>query len=488
MTLALEVAHGGPRALELIDSLTTEQLAALAYDWRGTWARCTQLAPEGAWLSWGFLAGRGFGKTRAISEWLLAQVEAGRVRRLALIAQNEDKTREILVDGNAGLVTLSPPWFRARFERGRVLWPNGAEAFIYTPEVPGDIRGPEHDTVWATELAAWPAATREEAWNNLALGLRLGWARFVWDTTPRRRHPLLRLLLARAIAHPTMHLVRRGSTRENVLNLNPAQLVELEKNLAGTQRGREELDGEFLDDDDGALWRNDWIAENMRDLPAKLVRRVLSVDPAISMRAGTDATGIVELGLGSDGQIFVLDDLSGHHSWETWGNLVLTRYTRHRCDMVIVERNRGGDACTANLRAAAKLVGLRIVIADEKHTPRHDPNTVHVREVIGRDSKAQRAEPVAAEYERGRVSHLRAADLDTLEEELCTWDGTGQSPNRLDALVHGVWELAGLGSRKVDRSAGVTGAAAIQRSIAGAASPHLLTALIPRQRGRASTL
>lgn len=487
MTLALEVAHGGPRALELIDSLTTEQLAALAYDWRATWARDGQLAPEGGWLSWGFLAGRGYGKTRAVSEWILEQVHAGRIRRLALIAQNEDKTREILVDGNAGLVTLSPPWFRAEFERGRVIWPNGAEAFVYTPEVPGDIRGPEHDTVWACELAAWPASTRDEAWSNLSLGLRLGWSRLVWDTTPKRRHPLIRRLLARSTERPDLHVVRRGSTRENVLNLNPLQLAELEQALAGTQRGREELDGEFLDSDDGALWRSDWIAEHMRDLPAKLARRVISVDPAISLRAGTDDTGIIELGLAADGQVFVLEDLSGRHTWEAWGSLVLTRYVRHRCDMVIVERNRGGDACTANLRAAARLVGLRVVVVDEKHTPRHDPSALHIREVIGRDSKAQRAEPVAAEYERGRVSHIRTADLDDLEEELCTWDGTGQSPNRLDALVHGVWELAQLGSRRLDHSPAVTGAAAIQRAIASPAHSQL-TSLLPRQRGRASTL
>jgi phage terminase large subunit-like protein len=199
-------------------------------------------------------------------------------------------------------------------------------------------------------------------------------------------------------------------------------------------------------------------------MPARLARRVLSVDPAISTRKGTDQTGIVELGRDDAGQVFALGDMSGAHPWEAWGALVVERYRDAHCDCVIVERNRGGDAVAANLRVYAERHGMRVVSVPPEGRTYWDPAVLFVVEITARGSKSSRAEPVASLYERGRVSHVDGADLAALEEELTTWEpGPGaESPNRLDALVHGVWLLAGLAvEQKRDAGAGVLGAAAV---------------------------
>jgi hypothetical protein len=198
-------------------------------------------------------------------------------------------------------------------------------------------------------------------------------------------------------------------------------------------------------------------------MPTKFKRRAISVDPAISMRKGTDATGIVDLGLGIDDQVFVLGDYTERIAWEAWGALVIELYVRGACDCVIVERNRGGDAVVANLRACAERRGIRVEVVEPKALTRHAPNVVYVKETISRKSKALRAEPVATMYERGLVSHVNGADLAELEDQMTTWqpEGGGESPNALDALVHGVHELAGLG-RDDKPPSDVLGAAKLQ--------------------------
>jgi phage terminase large subunit-like protein len=208
-------------------------------------------------------------------------------------------------------------------------------------------------------------------------------------------------------------------------------------------------------DDENALWKQDWIDRARRELPATLLRKIIAIDPHTSQRRGTDATGIVIAGLAQDGQVFVLGDKSAKHPWEAWGDLVVTQYIALRCDCLVVERNRGGDACKSNVRLAAREYGRRVreeweVVVVEGDAPtRYVEGTIYVKEVIGRDDKATRADPVAAAYERGRVSHPYGVDLTELEDLLTTWvSGDGVSPNALDALTWAVWELLGLGREK----------------------------------------
>lgn len=451
----------------------TLELAALAYAWE-LWARPKQLAPPTNWRSWGFVAGRGFGKTRACAELLIEEVRAGRARRVGFCSFKEDEAERTLIHGESGLINVSPPWFKPEVIKGQVVWPNGAIATPFTPEVPDGPRGPEHDLFWCSEVAAWPAATRDEFFKNIREGLRIGLARMIFDTTPKARNPLVRYLLQRASRDPQRHLVVRGATRENRDNLADGFVSELEADYAGTQRARQELEGEFFDDAEGALFKQHWIDHHRRSLPPTLKRRVLSIDPAISVRKGTDETGIVDVALGADDQVFVIEDLTDRYAPEAWAKLLIDRYFEVRADCIVFERNRGGDLVVSNVRAYAMLRKIRVEVVDAKATTRHVAGVIYAKELVSRKSKALRAEPVATLYERGRVSHVPGGDLGDLEDVMTTWvpEESGDSPNALDAMVHGVFEIAGLHGREHrDPSALIHGAVQMQEAIGRHAPP-----------------
>lgn len=469
------------------DALDRLELAALAHAWP-VWARPKQLAPDVAWRSFGFITGRGFGKTRSNCELVIGEVLEGRARHIGFAAQNLDVATRVMIHGPDGLISLSPPWCKAEEIKGQVVWPNGATATPLTPEVPNGPRNFSFDLVWLAEIAAWPASTRDEFMSNVRYALRLGAGRMVFDTTPRARNPLVRYLIARAQRDPARHVLVRGSTRENVDNLTDDFVRDLESDYGGTQRGREELEGEFFDDTDGALFRQAWIDRARRDMPTTLRRRVIALDPAISTRKGTDRTGLVDLGLGVDDQVYVIGDHTDRMAWEVWGALVIERYMRDGHDCVVVERNRGGDAVVANLRACGRERGVRVEVVEADAPTRHVPGVVYVKEVVSRKGKDLRAEPVASLYERGRVSHVRGADLTELEDVMTTWqpEGAGDSPDALDALVHGVIELAGLNREsRPDPSKGIKGAVAMQAAaIATTRAPRLnVAALLGGGRG-----
>lgn len=472
--IASVVPNGHEIVARFLSDLSTLEAAAFVYDWEHVWRRPKQAPPPGPWLTWGDIGGRGTGKTISKTQFVHREIEAGRAPRVALIAQNEDRAVEVLVEGQSGLVTISPPWFRARYEAGRVVYPNGGQAFIYTPERPGDIFGPEHHLALAEELHAWAPSKREEAFANLRMGLRLGYGRLIWNSNPAKRHPLLRDLIADAEADPVHHVLVKSTSLENRHNLTPGVVEEWIRKYGHTQRGREMIYGEMFEDAEGALWQQAWIDAARRSAPDTLKRRVLSIDPAISMRAGTDATGICDAGLGHDGQVYVLGDLSKHLAWEAWGDLAVKRYFAKRCDCIVIERNRGADACVANIRARADKYGrdegreIRVEVVKADAVTRHAPSAIYVKEVIGRASKGTRAEPVASHYEAGRVSHADGVDLSDLEDLLTTWipDEKGESPNALDALVYAVLELGGLSrAEKRDTSRDIEAAAKMQQQV-----------------------
>lgn len=452
---------------EALSCCSTFELAAMRFDWAGWWARPKQLPPEFRWSSWGGLTGRGWGKTRAMAEFVNAEVRAGRAKRIGLMSQNEDMCISVMVNGESGLLATARPDCKAEFEKNRVVWANGAQAFVYTPERPKNCYGPEHDLLWLSEIHGWPRATMMEAFSALTMGLRLGLARMIWDSNPKRKHPLIKKLLDRAVIYPDKHIVFRGTTFENVDNLNPEAVAEWEREYGGTMVGREMLLGEQLEEEDGSLFKQLWIDRSRREMPSKLKRRIIVVDPAISTRKGTDKTGIIELGLGIDDQIYAIQDATDKHPWDKWGDIVVEQYVESKCDCVIVERNRGGDACLANIRARADKIGWSTIkVADDAPT-RHVAGTIYVKEVIGRISKEARAEPVASLVERGRVSMVLGSDFSDLEEQLTTYeDAPGAvSPNNYDAFVWGVWELAGLAKTRpqVQSFAGIDRAAATLR-------------------------
>lgn len=464
-----------------VTELEVAELASLGFSWE-FWARPKQLPPERAWRSFGLITGRGFGKTRCNCEFVIGEVMAGRARDIIFAAQNLDETERTMMLGPSGLVQCSPPWFKPIVTKGVVVWPNGATATPMTPEVPHAPRGGNRDLAWMSEIAAWPAATREEFFSNVKMSVRSGAGRLVYDTTPRARNPLVRQLIERALRDPMRHVIVRGSSRENIDNLTDGVVAEWEAELGGTHRGREELEGEFFDDADGALFRQEWIDRARRDMPTALRRRVLSIDPTISTRKGTDRTGLVELGLGVDDQVHVIADHTDRYAAETWGALLLRLYVEGQCDCIVVERNRGGDLVAANIRASAERRGLRVEIVDGEAPVRHASGVVYVKEVISRKGKELRAEPVASLYERGRVSHTRGVDLTELEELMCLVGGTmvetDRGPVPIESVEVGDHVQTRAGLRRV-RWSGQTGEASKIVTISAGRSSIQCTASHP---------
>jgi phage terminase large subunit-like protein len=407
---------------DLAAVLSPAEARALLYDWR-FWARPAQLPPEGNWRVWLLLAGRGYGKTRTGAELMRARVAAWTARRVALVAPTAADARNVMVEGESGILAVSPPWDRPRYEpsKRRLTWPNGAIATLYSADEPERLRGPQHDATWCDELGSW---RYPEAWDMMIFGLRLGIdPRVVVTTTPRPTR-LIRALLA----DPTA-VVTRGSTYENRANLAPAFLEQIVRKYEGTRLGRQELEAELLDDVPGALWNRGVIEAARASTAPTLTRVVVAIDPAVTSTEGADETGIIVAGKDGQGQGWVLADASGRYPPAEWAKTAIAAYRAHRADRVVAEVNNGGDMVQATLRAI-------------------DPN-VPFSAVRASRGKLTRAEPVAALYEQGRVRHLGV--FRQLEDQMCSFTPGGDgdfalrasaaSPDRVDALV---WALTNL--------------------------------------------
>lgn len=464
--------HGTEQARRIVvaacGKLTTVELAALAADWTA-WARPKQLPPA-SFRSWGDLTSRGWGKTETKLRVLSREIQAGRSKTLIMSAQNLTKTEAIQVEG---LMRVAPPWFRPIYHASDFMleWPNGARGFAYTPEVPDAIRSENADLAWLSELGHWPKATREEAYSNFVFATRVNGSRTLWDATPKRGHPILKRLLERAEKHPTKHFVVRGTIYENP-HIDRAALQDMLDEYGGTQKGREELLGEMLGDED-AIFRSAWFSLATRSMPARLRRRILIVDPAITSDArSSDSSGILEMGIDDAGHLSALANLSGKHRGEDWAAMVLDRYVvpgcgLPGCDLIVVETNRGGDSHVGLLRVIARSRGLDIVeIGKDDPVPPRREGKVCVRAITARRQKAARAEGAAALCERGRVSFV-AGVLGDLEEQLAGFDGTeNKSDDAVDAFVHGCHELAGLGADVRDYRSAFTGIAEVAAALA----------------------
>jgi phage terminase large subunit-like protein len=382
------------------------------YEW---WfhARQNQLPPPGDWRTWLILAGRGFGKTRTGAEWVRSEVEAARRGRLALIGATAADVRDVMVEGESGIMATARPTFRPVYEpsKRRVTWPNGAIATTYSADEPDRLRGPQHDGGWADELAAW---RRPEAWDMFLFGLRLGPdPRSVVTTTPRPTK-IVKELLASPTTHPT-----RGATYDNLANLAPAFAEQIIRKYEGTRLGRQELYAEILTDVPGALWTYAML-EDRKPAP-DLTRCVVGVDPSGGSDPENDEQGIIVGGKGTDGHGYVVADRSCKLSPDGWGRRAVQAYVDFSADAIVVERNFGGDMAKAVVESAARAMGV----------------TVKVVMVTASRGKALRAQPVAALYEQGLMHHCDVFDV--LEEQMATWTPeSGTSPDRLDALV---WTL-----------------------------------------------
>lgn len=378
----------------------------------------------GTWLLFG---GRGTGKTEAGARYVNDHVNGPPCdprlpggHRVAIVAPTLGDAVDACVTGPSGIATInrSAAFLTGGVSGSRVVWPSGATARLfgaYTPEDVNRLRaGGNRCLTWMEESAAMRFL--DEALEHTALGLRLGRnPHYVMTTTPRARKAI------RALIADEHTIVTRGRTAE-AFHLDPAVRASYEKRWSGTRLGRQELDAELLDDVEGALWSHDLIDGGRlqpEDAPV-CHRRVVAVDPPGSHKPGGAEAGIAVVG-SILGEAFLLADLSGRLSPDQWARRAVEAFREHACEAIAVETAYGGDMVVSTIRSI--------------------DSTIPVVRVPTKVGKRLRAEPVQALYEQGRVHHVGL--FPELEDQMTSWvpDGGGPSPDRIDALVHGVTYL-----------------------------------------------
>jgi phage terminase large subunit-like protein len=414
--------------VRLLAGLSGDACETWLTDW-AFWARPDQLPPGGDWTVWLVLGGRGAGKTRTGAEWVRAVATGAgglpAAERIALVGETHGDVRDVMIDGISGLMACHPRSERPRHEIGRrrLLWPNGAVAQCFSAEEPEALRGPQFAAAWCDELAKWRNA--DTTWDNLQFALRTGRRpREIVTTTPRPT-----ALLKRLLTDPQARL-SRAPTLANAFNLAPAFLASVVKRYAGTRLGRQELDGEMIDERPDAFWRRDDLDRLRIDLPPAerpdYRRVVVAIDPPASAGRGS-CCGIVAAGLLDDGRIHVLADASMPAVRpDIWAARALDIARDLSADALVAEINQGGAMVESVIRNLDPAMAVTAVRATQ--------------------GKRLRAEPVAALYAQGRVRH--AGQFAQLEDEMCAFgeDGLadGRSPDRLDALV---WAITALTDR-----------------------------------------
>ncbi len=409
-------------------------MAALPYLW-DFWAMDHQMPPVGDWRAWVVIGGRGAGKTRAGAEWVRSQVEGalptdkGLRTRVALVADTIDQARAVMIEGESGILACSPPDRRPKWvaSKKQLEWPNGAVAQVFSAQDPDALRGPQFDAAWVDEFAKFRRA--EDTWDMLQLCLRVGSDPRVVVTTTPQGLPALRKVL-----NDPRTVKTHAATDVNAANLADSFLADVKAKYAGTRMGRQELAGEILEGVDGALWNRDMFEK--RAVAGKAFDRiVVAVDPPVSSGPKADECGIVVVGANMQGprQMWtatVLADVShktnGPNDWAKRAQQAMIVFD---ADRLVAEVNQGGDMVKQVIHSRDPLIPFRAVHASR--------------------GKVARAEPVAALYEQGRISHV--AGLDKLEDQMCLmapqgFQGQG-SPDRVDALVWAVTDLLLTGAK-----------------------------------------
>lgn len=371
------------------------------------------------------LGGRGAGKTRTGAEWVRALAYGTppyaerRYGRIALIGETLHDARAVMLEGESGLLNIGPPDERPAWtaSRKRLEWPNGAVGEVFSADDPESLRGPQFEAAWCDELAKWRYA--DATFDMLQFGLRLGKRPQQLITTTPRPLPLIKRLLTDPRTRVT-----RAPTVANKDYLSPAFLDAVVGRYAGTRMGRQELDGDLIEDRPDALWSRALIeACRVTEAPA-LSKIVVAVDPPGTSRKGADACGIVVTGRSENGWFYVLEDASSAGlSPSAWASKAVALYRRYNANNIVAEVNMGGEM-------------VRAVLREVDHT-------VPLKEVHATRGKYLRAEPVAALYEQGKVKHVGC--FSDLEDEMCDFGveglSTDRSPDRLDAMVWGITSL-----------------------------------------------
>ncbi|MEO1362037.1 MAG: terminase family protein [Pseudomonadota bacterium] len=404
---------------QLSTEYTRAELNALRqYPFLST-ARPAQRPPRGDWRTWLFMGGGGAGKTRAGAEWVRFSALHGGCQRIALIAPTLSDAREVLIEGPSGVRAIEgldehrPDY---NVSRRRLEWQNGAVGLVFSAEDPESLRGPQFDAAWCDEIAIW--ANGETVWDNLQFGLRLGEAPRCLATTTPRPVPLVRRLLNGDAA------VTRSATRDNQEHLAPSFTAQIEAAYAGTSLARQELNGELIEDLEGALWQHQTIdAQRVHQRPERFENIVVAIDPPTTSHAHSDACGLIAAGTCFDDEAptkcFILADATEQGlAPMDWATRAVDLAHEFGASEIVAEANQGGEMLRTILESGGCTRPVRLVYA--------------------RLGKRARAMPVAALYARGLVSHIGA--FDALEDEMCRFGSAGfvGSPDRVDALVWAV--------------------------------------------------
>lgn len=406
---------------EYISTLSVEQRKLLsealqANDWRVI-ARPEQLAPSGQWQNWLIMAGRGFGKTRCLSEWIIKRSK--KYTRTNIIGATADDARDILIEGESGILACCKKDYTPRYIKNerKLKWPNGAISSVFTADEPERLRGKQHTGLIMDEIAAW---RYPEAYTQAMLGLRLGDnPQCVIATTPK---PVK--ILQDIIDNPATVLTR-GTTYDNKKNLAQQYINTIIAVYEGTRIGKQELSGEMLTDTMGALWNSEMIFNAREKIECVFDRIVISVDPAVTSGEDSDETGIVVCGTYTNDKGeqhgAVIGDYSGKYTPNEWSEKIAYLFESYDADKVIGEVNNGGDLVETVLRQSAPNIPFKAIRATK--------------------GKYTRAEPVAALYEQNKIAHLR--EFEELETQMKTYVPgiSKKSPDRLDAMVYGFTEL-----------------------------------------------
>ena len=438
------IAASGVGAVSKAIASNPQAALALKFMWEA-WARPEQTPGKAVdYTGWLYLAGRGSGKTRSGAEWVLERVREG-YRRGAFVARTSADVRDTLVEGEAGILAVAPPWNRPVYEpsKRRLVWQEELKSYkgapakkkkgcmvtTFTGEEPDQLRGPSHDFAWADELATWQYL--EDAWANLMLGLRLYTPtglepKYCITTTPRP------LKLIREMIEDKSVYISTGTTYDNRENLAPAFYNSIIKRYEGTRLGRQELLAEILDDNPNALFTRDDIDKyriKYREELPQMQRINIGVDPAVTANEDSSDTGIVTVGQDENDHYYILADNTCHKKPMGWAKEVIKVFNREEADLVVGEVNNGGDLIEAVIRSIPQDLDSGIEIAGE------DLPYKTVRATRG---KAIRAEPVGALCEQGRL-HI-VGNFPELEDQMVQYDPetSDVSPDRYDAMVWAV--------------------------------------------------
>jgi phage terminase large subunit-like protein len=456
------------------ESLTDTELEALFYDW-DFWCRPSQREPEGDWFLWFLRGGRGASKTRVGAEFSKQRCLAMPDQRWALVAETFADGRDTMVEGESGLLSILPwralrggdsddAWNRSL---GELFLANGSRMKIYSSEKPGQLRGPQHHGAWGDEPAKWRDAylgdEEDTTWSNLLFGLRLGAKpQVVLTGTPKPVKLLVGTPDRPGLLKDPKNVISRMSSYDNLENLSPVYRDIVLPRYEGTALGRQEIHGELIEAVEGAIFSYDDIARHRVNQseeapfdPFALRRRLVAVDPAGTAEKRSDECGMVVLGESAPRkearEAFVLQDASARMPVEVWASRAVDLAITWKATRIVAEVNYGGDLVMSAVVAECERRGAKITKVRRRKPDGTESGwdwTIDLEEwaftvagVWAKDSKSLRAEPHAIRYKQGRVHHVGV--FVELEAEQTTWVPGEESPNRLDALVHGLTDIFG---------------------------------------------